>query len=250
MSWGGRHDQRAQALNGLRNVLQQAKDLDGYVAQLDQQVAESGLENPIVRKALGEVFMARKDFAKAILNLRRAVATQPDDADSNKLLVSAYDANQDAEGALRQLLAAQPGHRPGARETMGRGHRQREEVVSQRVAAPLRRRAWAGGGHPQDRDRRGGGALNFGKNETAIGREWTRIIPRACLEMALAGTVSPSGPREWLANDETMNRHSDFTLAGSTSSHSPDRCGERSLPFFRQALRIRTLKYFPHSSTG
>lgn len=104
VSWGPRHDQRTQALSVLRNVLEQAQDLDGYVALLDQEVAASGLENPIVRKALGEVFVARKEYPKAILNLRRAVDTQPDDADSHKLLVAAYDASQDAAGALRQLL--------------------------------------------------------------------------------------------------------------------------------------------------
>jgi tetratricopeptide (TPR) repeat protein len=106
VSWGARHDQRAQALGALRNVLEQAKDLDGYVASLDKMVTESGLENPVARKALGEVFVARKEFPKAIVHLRRAVETEPADAETHKLLVSAYDGNQDAQGALRQLLDA------------------------------------------------------------------------------------------------------------------------------------------------
>ena len=106
VNWGARHDQRAQALGTLRKVLEQAKDLDDYVALLDQQVAQSGLENPVLRKALGEVLIARKQFPKAILNLRRAVGAQPDDGESHKLLVSAYDSMPDPEAALRQLLDA------------------------------------------------------------------------------------------------------------------------------------------------
>jgi tetratricopeptide (TPR) repeat protein len=106
VSWGARHNQRTQALATLRNVLEKAKDLDGYIRLLDKQVAESGLENPIVRKALGEVMLGRKDFPKAIANLRRAVESQPDDTETHKLLVAAYDGIGDADGALRQLLEA------------------------------------------------------------------------------------------------------------------------------------------------
>lgn len=106
VSWGKNHANRANALNTLRGILTQSKNLDGYVEVLDKQVAESGLENPIVRKALGGVYTERKEFAKAIHHLRLAVAVQPDDVETHQLLVSAYDANNDTEGALRQLLAA------------------------------------------------------------------------------------------------------------------------------------------------
>jgi tRNA A-37 threonylcarbamoyl transferase component Bud32/predicted Zn-dependent protease len=106
VSWGKDSNNRANALNALRGILTQSKNLDGYVETLDKQVAESGLENPVVRKALGGVYAERKEFAKAIHNLRLAVAAQPDDVETHKLLFAAYDANQDAEGALRQLLAA------------------------------------------------------------------------------------------------------------------------------------------------
>ena len=106
VSWGKDTNNRANALNALRGILAQSKNLDGYVEELDKQVAASGLENPVVRKALGGVYAERKDFAKAIHHLRLAVASQPDDVETHKLLVSALDANQDPAGALRQLLAA------------------------------------------------------------------------------------------------------------------------------------------------
>ena len=106
VSWGRDNNNRAIALSALRGILAQSKNLDGYVEVLDKQVADSGLENPVVRKALGGVYSDRKEFAKAIRNLRLAVASQPDDVETHKLLVAAYDANQDPEGALRQLLSA------------------------------------------------------------------------------------------------------------------------------------------------
>ena len=106
VSWGPRIDQRAQALATLRNVLSQAKDLTGYVAYLDQVVAESGLENPTVRKALGQIFSERKEFAQAIRQLQLAAETQPEDAETQQLLVAAYDATGDAEAAIARLIEA------------------------------------------------------------------------------------------------------------------------------------------------
>ena len=41
-----------------------------------------------------------------MIPFERSFTAQPDDIETHKLLVSAYDANQDPAGALRQLLAA------------------------------------------------------------------------------------------------------------------------------------------------
>ena len=87
-------------------MLEGSKDLDAYVLELDASVEESGLENPIVRKALGQIYSRRKQYEKAIRHLRLATEAQPGDVETNQLLVQAYDALGDSEGALKQLLAS------------------------------------------------------------------------------------------------------------------------------------------------
>ena len=97
---------RRQALQALHQVLAQAPELDAYVRHLDLQVAESGLENPIVRQALGKVFLDRKAYEQAAHHLRLAMEAQPNDRRTHELLVKIYDSMDDPEGAVRQLLAA------------------------------------------------------------------------------------------------------------------------------------------------
>jgi len=104
ISWGPTHQNRANALQSLKNVLANAKDLLGYVEDLDKSVAESGLENPIVRKALGQVYSERKEYQKALHHLRLAAESQPGDIETQQALVKAYDALGDGKGAIKQLL--------------------------------------------------------------------------------------------------------------------------------------------------
>ena len=61
VAWGPRHHRRAEAVAALKNVLTQSPDLDAFVTKLDAQVTETGLENPIVRKAVGTVYFERGD---------------------------------------------------------------------------------------------------------------------------------------------------------------------------------------------
>jgi tetratricopeptide (TPR) repeat protein len=104
--WSGNQRNRNQAVGNLRNILKQAQDLDAYSAHLDEQAEESGLENPILRKAVGQVYMEKKQFKKAIRQLSLAVEVQPNDGETHKLLVQAYDRMDDREGALKQMLAS------------------------------------------------------------------------------------------------------------------------------------------------
>ena len=106
VSWGPRHDRRGDALRNLRNVLNGSPNLDDYVAELDKQTEESGRENPIVRKALGQVYLERNEYAKALVQLQAAVAVQPNDTETHQALIACYDKQNDAEGALKQLLAS------------------------------------------------------------------------------------------------------------------------------------------------
>jgi predicted Zn-dependent protease len=104
VSWGSRDDNRRNALDALRRVLSQAKDLNSYVEYLEKQVRETGLENPTIRQALGQVLIERKEYNKAARHLQLAAETQPNDRRTYELLIQAYDLAKDPEGAIRQLL--------------------------------------------------------------------------------------------------------------------------------------------------
>jgi predicted Zn-dependent protease len=104
VSWGPTSRNRAAALESLRQVLHQAKDLDGYVQYLDRQATETRQDNALVRKAVGQVYADKHQHAQAIRQLRLAAEMQPNDAETHRLLVGQFDALQDPEGAFRQLL--------------------------------------------------------------------------------------------------------------------------------------------------
>ena len=104
VAWGGSVDGRARDLEMLRRVLSEAEDLEGYVAHLDAEVAASGLENPILRKAIGQVLLERRHFEQAAAQLRAALEVQPDDAETADLLVAACDGMKKPELAAEALL--------------------------------------------------------------------------------------------------------------------------------------------------
>ncbi|MBI2195349.1 MAG: hypothetical protein HYU36_25490 [Planctomycetes bacterium] len=104
VSWGSNSNQRQYALEALRNVLRQSADLDGYAAALEKQVGETGLENPIVRKSLGQIYLERGAYGTAAEQLRLALIAQPNDAETHQALVQALERKGDAEGVVQQLL--------------------------------------------------------------------------------------------------------------------------------------------------
>jgi len=106
ISWGPRHENRASALASLHQVLRDAPDLDAFVAQLDKQSAETGLHNPIVRKAIGQVYLKQNRFPEAIAQLKLACEVQPNDTETHQALVECFDKQQDKQGAMRQVLAS------------------------------------------------------------------------------------------------------------------------------------------------
>ncbi|MEX0938608.1 MAG: VIT domain-containing protein [Pirellulales bacterium] len=106
VSWGPHIENRRNAIGSLKQVLRESKDLDAYVAQLNLQTAETGMENPIVRKALGMVYLDNKMYEQAIVQLETAEALQPNDEEVHDSLIAAYDAQGDKEGAIAQLIQA------------------------------------------------------------------------------------------------------------------------------------------------
>jgi tetratricopeptide (TPR) repeat protein len=106
VSWGPRADRRDESLATLREVLQQSADLDAYVRELDKKTADTGLHNPLVRAALGQVYLDRGKIDQAIAQLSLAVELQPGDVVPRKALLTCYDRRGDREGGVPQLLGA------------------------------------------------------------------------------------------------------------------------------------------------
>ncbi len=74
VSWGNNVQNRAQALEALRNILRgcESEQLDALVRELDAQAAKTGDDNAFVRKALGQVYTQRGQYDKALVQLRLA----------------------------------------------------------------------------------------------------------------------------------------------------------------------------------
>ena len=105
VAWGPKKDQRTQAIHQLRNVIAKSENLEAFAKHLDEEVAESGLENPIVRKELGRVYLESKKLpAKAVEQFRLALEAQPDDGETHRLLVQALDKTGDEDAARDQLI--------------------------------------------------------------------------------------------------------------------------------------------------
>jgi uncharacterized protein HemY len=85
-------------------VLRQAEDLDAYVARLDRQTAATGLDNPLARKAIGQVYLQRQMFPRAITALQAGAQLQPNDTETPRLLIQCFDMQQDKQGAVTQTL--------------------------------------------------------------------------------------------------------------------------------------------------
>ena len=106
VSWGPNMQNRNQAHQALLHVLRTAPDLDGYVAHLDAETARSGKDSPILRKAVGQIYLEKAAYAKAGTQLRLALELQPNDRETHDALLASYDRQNDREGAVRQVLQA------------------------------------------------------------------------------------------------------------------------------------------------
>ncbi|HZZ73867.1 MAG TPA: hypothetical protein VFE24_16565, partial [Pirellulales bacterium] len=103
--WSAQLSNRQAAVSNLVNVLLAAHDLDAYVAGLDEAANKSGQDSPLLRKALGQVYQQKKEFAKAIVQFELARQLQPNDKQTLQGLIACYDAAQKPAEANKLLLA-------------------------------------------------------------------------------------------------------------------------------------------------
>jgi len=105
VAWGRDLNNRKNSLETLRAVLRAAPDLDAYVVQFGRHATETREENPILRKAIGQVYLERNEFGKAIAQLLIAAEMQPNDVETYQSLLTCDDRLNDQQGAVEQLLA-------------------------------------------------------------------------------------------------------------------------------------------------
>ncbi len=100
--WPAGHRERAEILEHLVRILQNAPKLDETIAALDAEA----LQSAVVRKALGQALIRKNEHARAIPQLKLAAELQPNDTEVVDLLVVCFDKIGDKEGAVRQLFDA------------------------------------------------------------------------------------------------------------------------------------------------
>ena len=101
-----RQKEMRDAGEGLLEALRSLPSLAGYVETYDAEVARSGLDAPVLRKAFAALHHERKDHAAEIVQLLLARELDAGDADVHKRLVAAYDAAGDARGAVDALFGS------------------------------------------------------------------------------------------------------------------------------------------------
>jgi tetratricopeptide (TPR) repeat protein len=106
VAWGRDQTNRGQALEALRLVLSTARDLDAFATRYQAEVAKTGLDAPVIRRALGSVFLDAKRYAEAALQLRVARDLAPEDAEVHRLLVKTHDEAGEPAEALAAALTA------------------------------------------------------------------------------------------------------------------------------------------------
>jgi Flp pilus assembly protein TadD len=102
--WGPSQTQRTEAVNQLRNVLSNARDLDDYVKLLDEEAKKSNQDSVLLRKTIGLIYKDRGMFAKALDQLKLAVDLQPNDKETHQALIAVYDALGKKDEGTRELL--------------------------------------------------------------------------------------------------------------------------------------------------
>jgi tetratricopeptide (TPR) repeat protein len=105
VSWGSSLvEGRRTALAGLNATLAKEKDLGTVVARLDSQVEQSGRENAVLRKAVGQVLLDRGKCDQAVMQLEKALEAQPYDLDSYDALVKAHECANDETAVVATML--------------------------------------------------------------------------------------------------------------------------------------------------
>lgn len=109
---GNGQSERQSATPALEDVLTDVPDLDGWIARYDAQVESTGVDAPLIRKALGSVLSTRKRRpVDGVEQYELAIALQPNDREAHDRVVAILDdlgRRAEAAGALERALRHDP----------------------------------------------------------------------------------------------------------------------------------------------
>ncbi len=110
--WTRNQRNRTNAINNLVNILKRTKDLEEFADSFDTECAELKQEKPALRKALGRVFLEKKDYQRAVTHLEAYIENGRFDRKVYEQLIEAYDKGKRPEQATAMLLerAREEGH--------------------------------------------------------------------------------------------------------------------------------------------
>ena len=97
---------REQRFKELTNVLGRMRDLDGWLGRYDARAKESGVDAPILRKALASVMRDTGAMESAAKQLRLAIALDPRDLSTYRDLLAVLDGLARTNEALDVAFAA------------------------------------------------------------------------------------------------------------------------------------------------
>ncbi|MBL8898275.1 MAG: FecR domain-containing protein [Planctomycetes bacterium] len=152
IAYSPRQNEQHEAQQTLRQVLRDAEDLRAVIAAIDAEALRSGQENPILRRALGEVLGEKGDRARAAEQLLLAAELVPEDEELQEICISALDLagrRADAEARLLDLARSSTskrerwialGSRYAGRGDAANAERARTSLVE---AAPLEAEGYA-----------------------------------------------------------------------------------------------------------
>ncbi len=101
--WSSQQEERRLSIDALKSTLRSVKELESLIQQLDAEAAQSGQDNPVLRKAIGQILVERSQHENAVRQFRLALELQPNDRETHEALIAALDAKGDSMAAASQL---------------------------------------------------------------------------------------------------------------------------------------------------
>lgn len=105
VAWGQKKRNREDAKKTLEEILDKAPDLTAFAKAFHKECGDTRLEKPIIRKALGTVFLRKMAFSDAIVHLEACVESGPFEPEVYQSLILAYDKSGEREKGTERLLS-------------------------------------------------------------------------------------------------------------------------------------------------
>lgn len=205
---GNDRSQRAHAQNSLYSVLERIDDLDAWIARHDARVADTGVDAPVIRSALGVVLADHANRpTDALVQFEKALALQPLDAETHDRIVALLDQLDRpaaAADARWRALRAHPSRLDWIEDLARRLTRLDRTEAAQRAWTDLVEHA------PHEAD---------GHRRLALHREAQERFEDSVTQWRQVVRTRPDDPENWLALALAQRRAGDDSAARTSLEH-------------------------------